>query len=78
MPISEQSMKDLTRILTKLEELEQIAITGEIPEDEWVPTWRLQLTPYIVGGLLDLTNQLAIHVKQLQIEVLACQTSSST
>jgi hypothetical protein len=72
MPTKE-SMQDLTRIIEQLEELERIAITGEIPDYtiETMPDFAPRLSPYIAGGTLECVRQLAYHVKQLQLDIVA-------
>ncbi len=71
---NEQSMKDLSEICRRIEETIQITETGEIPICE--PS-NVRLTPYVLGCLLELTRQLAYHVKSLQIEVAGCQQQTT-
>lgn len=74
MPTKE-SMEDLTWVCNRLEETIRIAETGEIPID--APN-DVRLTPFVLGNLLELTRQLAYHVKSLQIEVAGCQQQTTS
>jgi hypothetical protein len=64
--LSKEAMNDLSHIIHQLEDTIRIAETGNIPID--VPG-NPQLTPFVVGQLLELTRQISYHVKQLQLEV---------